>query len=83
MKDLYQHQEYSARYGLKHALKKGGSNAKTADVAQKIAEVKYRELIGRELFMSEISDIRELIDELHEWVAASDKFAHKVLTYSI
>lgn len=56
-----QHQEYSARYGLKNALN-------DIEVAQQIAEAKYRALVGREIFISEISDIHHLIEELHGWV---------------
>lgn len=55
-----QHQEYSARYGLKNALN-------DIEVAQQIAEAKYRALVGREIFISEISDIHHLIEELRGW----------------
>lgn len=56
-----QHQEYSARFGLKNALN-------DIEVAQQIAEAKYRSLMGREIFISEISDIHHLIEELRGWV---------------
>ena len=58
-----QHQEYSARYGLKNALN-------DIDVAQQIAEAKYRSLVGRDIFFSEILDIHELILELRNWVSS-------------
>jgi len=56
-----QHQEYSARYGLKNAVD-------DIEAAQQIAEAKYRALVGREIFISEISDIHHLIEELRGWV---------------
>lgn len=57
-----QHQEYSARYGLKNAMN-------DIETAQQIAEEKYRSLVGREVFISEISGIHRLIEELRKWVA--------------
>lgn len=59
-----QHQEYSARYGLKNA-------SDNIEVAQQIAEAKYRALMGRDIFISEISGIHQLIEELREWVSHS------------
>lgn len=56
-----EHQEYSARYGLKHAID-------DIEAAQQIAEAKYRALVGREIFISEISGIHQLIEELRSWV---------------
>jgi hypothetical protein len=59
-----QHQEYSARYGLKNA-------SDNIEAAQQIAEAKYRSLVGREIFISEISGIHQLIDELRNWTNGS------------
>lgn len=59
-----QHQEYSARFGLKNA-------ADDIEVAQQIAEAKYRALMGRDIFISEISSIHQLIEELRGWVSHS------------
>lgn len=56
-----EHQEYSARYGLKNA-------ADNIEIAQQIAEAKYRALVGRDVFISEISGIHQLIEELRGWV---------------
>jgi hypothetical protein len=56
-----QDQEYSARFGLKNALD-------DIEVAQRIAEEKYRTLVGRDVFISEISGIHRLIEELRGWV---------------
>lgn len=58
------HQEYSARYGLKNALN-------DIAVAQQIAEAKYRDLVGRDIFISEITDIHHLIEELRPWVTTT------------
>ena len=55
-----QHQEYSARFGLKKALN-------DVDIAQQIAEAKYRSLVGRDIFYSEILGIHALIMELKNW----------------
>lgn len=71
MSHSLQHQEYSARYGLKNALN-------DIEVAQQIAEAKYRALVGREIFISEITDIHQLIEELRNWVVAP-----KTLTESL
>ncbi|HTF82967.1 hypothetical protein ACSV5M_08300 [Cellvibrio sp. ARAG 10.3] len=65
-----QHQEYSARYGLKNA-------SDNIEVAQQIAEAKYRALMGRDIFISEISGIHQLIEELREWVSHSPVPAKK------
>lgn len=59
-----QGQEYSARYGLKNAND-------NIEAAKQIAEEKYRSLVGREIFGSEISGIHQLIDELRNWTNAS------------
>ena len=59
-----QHQEYSARYGLKNA-------SDNIEAAQQIAEAKYRALMVREIFISEISGIHQLIEELRGWVSHS------------
>lgn len=56
-----QHQEYSARFGLKNSFH-------NIETAQQIAEAKYRALVGREVFISEISGIHQLIEELRQWV---------------
>jgi len=61
-----QHQEFSARFGLKNAIN-------DIEIAQQIAEAKYRSLVGRDIFFSEILDIRQLILELSNWVSASNK----------
>ena len=58
---LTQHQEYSARFGLKKALNDLNS-------AQQIAEEKYRSLVGRDIRSKEISEIHQLIEELRAWV---------------
>lgn len=55
-----QDKEYSARYGLKQAID-------NLEAAQQIAEEKYRALVGRDIWTSEINDIHELIDELRTW----------------
>ena len=60
MMGTIQDKEYSARYGLKQAIG-------NIDSAQQIAEEKYRALVGRDIWMSEINDIHELIDELRTW----------------
>jgi len=60
MMGTIQDKEYSARYGLKQAID-------NIDSAQQIAEEKYRALVGRDIWMSEINDIHELIDELRTW----------------
>ena len=57
-----QHQEYSARFGLKQALN-------DVEIAQQIAEAKYRSLVGRDIFYSEMVGIHSLIMELRNWVA--------------
>lgn len=59
-----QHQEYSARYGLKNA-------SDNIEIAQQMAEAKYRSLVGRDIFISEISGIHQLIDELRNWTNGS------------
>lgn len=61
-KNQAEHQEYSARYGLK-----GASN--DIEVAQQIAEAKYRALVGRDILISEISEIHHLIEEMRNWSA--------------
>ncbi len=76
---LSQHQEYSARYGLKSALNKGATNA--VEVAQKIAEEKYRDLMGRDIFISEMSDIHQLIEELSNWAATQAKLPGNTVTH--
>lgn len=60
-----QHQEYSARYGLK-----GASN--DIEIAQQIAEAKYRALVGRDILISEISEIHHLIEEMRSWATTSE-----------
>jgi len=62
---LTQHKEYSARFGLKRALY-------DMEIAQQIAEEKYRSLVGREIFSKEISDIHQLIEELRAWVISME-----------
>ncbi len=62
---LTQHKEYSARFGLKKALY-------DTEIAQQIAEEKYRSLVGREIFSKEISDIHKLIEELRAWVISME-----------
>lgn len=69
-----QNQEYSARYGLKHALNNLAE-------AQQIAEAKYRTLVGRDVLISEMSDIKELIEELHEWVAITKPHENVTCTH--
>lgn len=59
MKTCMHHKEYSARYGLKQAHK-------DIDEAQQIAEIKYRNLVGREILFSEIYDIHSLMNEMRE-----------------
>lgn len=55
-----QDKEYSARYGLKQSVD-------NIDAAQQLAEEKYRALVGRDIWTSEINDIHQLIDELRIW----------------
>jgi hypothetical protein len=55
-----QHQEYSARFGLKKALN-------DVETAQQIAEAKYRSLVGRDIIYSEMVGIHALIMELRDW----------------
>ena len=55
-----QHQEYSARFGLKKALN-------DVETAQQIAEAKYRSLVGRDIIYSEMVGIHALIMELRNW----------------
>lgn len=62
MSDLISHKEYSARYGLKQALN-------DMDVAQQIAEEKYRKLVKREILWSEMNDINRLILEMRLWIS--------------
>lgn len=57
-----QHQEYSARFGLKKAHN-------DVETAQQIAEAKYRSLVGRDIIYSEMVGIHALIMELRNWVA--------------
>ena len=59
---LTQHQEYSARFGLKNALN-------DLNAAQQLAEKKYRSLVGREIHSKEIFEIHQLIEELRAWVS--------------
>ncbi len=66
-----QHQEYSARYGLKNAMD-------DIETAQQIAEEKYRSLVGREVFISEISGIHRLIEELRMWAVTPAHAAQKM-----
>jgi hypothetical protein len=63
-----QDKEYSARYGLKQAID-------DIESAQQIAEEKYRALVGRDIWMSEINDIHQLIDELHTWTDPEKKLS--------
>ena len=60
-----QHQEYSARFGLKNALNDLNS-------AQQLAEKKYRSLVGRDILSKEILEIHRLIEELRVWVVNVD-----------
>ena len=62
-----QHQEYSARYGLKNSSINGAEN--DINIARQIAEAKYRALVGRDILISEISEIHLLIEELRNWSA--------------
>jgi hypothetical protein len=57
-----QHQEYSARFGLKKSLN-------DVEAAQQIAEAKYRSLVGRDIIYSEMVGIHALIMELRNWSA--------------
>ncbi len=50
-------QEYSARCGLR-------ISKNNLEIAQQIAEAKYRTLVGRDIRFSEILDIRQVIEEL-------------------
>lgn len=50
-------QEYSARCGLR-------SSKNNIEIAQQIAEAKYRTLMGRDILFSERLDIRHFIEEL-------------------
>lgn len=59
MKACTYSKEYSARYGLKQAHD-------NVDEAQQIAEIKYRNLVGREVLFSEIYDIHKLIEEMRK-----------------
>ena len=52
-------QEYSARCGLR-------SSNNNIEVAQQIAEAKYRTLVGRDILFSEILDIQHFIEELQK-----------------
>lgn len=52
-------QEYSARCGLR-------SSQNNIEIAQQIAEAKYRALVGRDILFSEILDIRHFIEELQK-----------------
>ncbi len=56
--------EYSARYGLQEAKD-------NLESAQLIAESTYRSHVRRELFISELQKIRELIAELRIWQQAA------------
>ncbi len=62
-----QHQEYSARYGLR-------SSKDNVEVAQQIAEAKFRSLTGRDIVFSEMVGINHLIEELHS-LSSSPKVA--------
>lgn len=59
MKACEHYREYSARYGLKQAQG-------NLDEAQQIAEIKYRNLVGREILFSEIYDIHNLMNEMRK-----------------
>ncbi len=52
--------EYSARHGLVR-------EANNLEKAQLLAEEKYRTLVGRELLFNEISDLKNLLEELYHW----------------
>lgn len=52
-------QEYSARCGFR-------SSNNNVEIAQQIAEAKYRTLVGRDILFSEILDIRQFIEELRQ-----------------
>ena len=67
MSNLTQDQEYSARYGLR-------SSANNVEMAQQIAEAKYRSLMGRDIVFSEMVGINHLIAELNN-LAATPKVA--------
>ncbi|RYE37754.1 MAG: hypothetical protein EOP48_28210 [Sphingobacteriales bacterium] len=78
---LSQHQEYSARYGLKNALNK--STANPVELAQQLAESKYRDLVGRDIVSSEIADIHHLIEELRLWVSPPPKLPDNYCSQSL
>ncbi|HEY6529867.1 MAG TPA: hypothetical protein VIZ65_14335 [Cellvibrionaceae bacterium] len=78
---LSQHQEYSARYGLKNALTRSTCN--TVELAQQLAEAKYRDLVGRDIVSSEIADIHHLIEELRLWVSPLPKMKDTLCVQSI
>ncbi|MET0357599.1 MAG: hypothetical protein ABW044_12535 [Cellvibrio sp.] len=67
------HQEYSARFGLKNALH-------DIEIAQQIAEAKYRSLVGRDIFYKEMVDIHALIVELRDW-AANESSSQKMFAH--
>lgn len=52
--------EYSARHGL-------AREANNLEMAQLVAEDKYRSLVGREPLFNEIREIRSLLNELYHW----------------
>jgi|GEM_PF-1614948 len=64
-----QHQEYSARYGLKNSHD-------NIEIAQQIAEAKYRALVGRDILFSEIININQFIKEL-DGLSVPENVEHK------
>ena len=60
-----QNQEYSARYGLKNSHD-------NIEIAQQMAEAKYRALVGRDVLFSEIVNINRFIKELDSWNSAEN-----------
>lgn len=61
-----QDQEYSARYGLR-------SSQNNIEVAQRIAEAKYRTLVDRDILFSEILNIHKFIQELNSWSVSKNR----------
>ena len=69
-----QYQEYSARYGLK-------SSQNNIEIAQQIAEAKYRALVRRDIAFSEMVDIRHFIEELQSWSLIAKQLPKASLTH--
>lgn len=64
MKHTNENLEYSARFGLKHALD-------NIEKAIKIAIAKYRAIVKRQLRQQEILDLKWLVTEFQSWQAAN------------